>query len=65
MKSNIENELTNIEHAYKELNIEKQDQIEFSLPYEESKRTLICYVKKDTTKNKYPRRFSIIKQKPL
>ena len=65
MKSNIENEIQNIEHAYKELSIKKQNQIEFNLPYEDSKRTLICYIKEDTTKTKYPRRFSIIKQKPL
>ena len=65
MKSNVEEELKNITNAVKELNIRQEDIIEFKLPYEESKRTLIKYVKLNKTNNKYPRRFSIIKQKPL
>ena len=42
-----------------------EDKIEFSLPYEESKRNLIKFVKLDKTNNKYPRKFSEIKKKPL
>lgn len=65
MKSNVDEELKNIDNAIKELNIKQESIIEFSLPYEESKRTLIKYTKLQKTSNKYPRRFAIIKQKPL
>ena len=65
MKSNVDEELKNIDNAIKELNIKQESIIEFSLPYEESKRTLIKYTKLRKTSNKYPRRFAIIKQKPL
>ena len=65
MKSNIEDELNNIDNAIKELNIKQENIIEFKLPYEDSKRTLIRFIKVGKTNNKYPRRFSIIKQRPL
>lgn len=59
------NELDTILNASKLLNIKLEDKIEFSLPYEESKRNLIKFVKLDKTNNKYPRKFSEIKKKPL
>ena len=59
------NELDTILNALKLLNIKLEDKIEFSLPYEESKRNLIKFVKLDKTNNKYPRKFSEIKKKPL
>ena len=59
------NELDTILNASKLLNIKLEDKIEFSLPYEESKRNLIKFVKLDKTNNKYPRKFSKIKKKPL
>lgn len=59
------NELDTILNASKLLNIKLEDKIEFSLPYEESKRKLIKFVKLDKTNNKYPRKFSEIKKKPL
>ena len=59
------NELDTILNASKLLNIKLEDKIEFSLPYEESKRNLIKFVKLDKTNNKYPRQFSEIKKKPL
>lgn len=59
------NELDTISNASKLLNIKLEDKIEFSLPYEESKRNLIKFVKLDKTNNKYPRKFSEIKKKPL
>lgn len=59
------NELDTISNASKLLNIKIEDKIEFSLPYEESKRNLIKFVKLDKTNNKYPRKFSEIKKKPL
>ena len=59
------NELDTILNASKLLNIKLEEKIEFSLPYEESKRNLIKFVKLDKTNNKYPRKFSEIKKKPL
>lgn len=59
------NELDTILNVSKLLNIKLEDKIEFSLPYEESKRNLIKFVKLDKTNNKYPRKFSEIKKKPL
>ena len=59
------NELDTILNASKLLNIKLEVKIEFSLPYEESKRNLIKFVKLDKTNNKYPRKFSEIKKKPL
>lgn len=59
------NELDTILNASKLLNIKLEDKIEFYLPYEESKRNLIKFVKLDKTNNKYPRKFSEIKKKPL
>lgn len=65
MKSNIEEEIKSINNASKILSTKIEDKIEFILPFENSKRTLIKFIKIDKTNNKYPRRFSIIKQKPL
>lgn len=65
MKSNVEEELKNIDKAIKELDIKLENKIEFKLPIEESKRTLISFKKLQKTSKKYPRRYAIIKQKPL
>lgn len=65
MKSNVDEELKNINFAIKELSTSIDDKIEFTLPIEESKRTLIKYLKEKTTNKKYPRKYSIIKQRPL
>ena len=65
MKSNVEEEIKNIDRAIKELNTQIKDKIEFNLPIEESKRTLIKFIKNNPTNKKYPRKFSIIKQRPL
>lgn len=59
------NELDTISNASKLLNIKLEEKKEFSLPYEESKRNLIKFVKLDKTNNKYPRKFNEIKKKPL
>ena len=65
MKSNVIEELKNIDNSLKELDTIIENKIEFNLPYEESKRTLITFKKIKETNKKYPRRFSLIKQKPL
>ena len=58
-------ELDNIDNALKVLNCKVEDRIEFKLPYEDSTRNLIKFVKFDKTNSKYPRRFSEIKKKSL
>ena len=65
MKSNVLEELKNIDNSLKKLDTIIENKIEFNLPYEESKRTLISFKKIKETNKKYPRRFSLIKQKPL
>jgi len=65
MKSNIDEEIKNINHISKELDIKEEKVVEFLLPYENSKRTLLCYKKMNKTNKKYPRKYSVIKQKPL
>lgn len=65
LKANCDEEINNIKNAIKLLNcnIEKIDN--FKLPKENSNRTIIKFKKKDITSNKYPRRYSEIKKKPL
>ncbi len=65
MKSNVDEELKNINYAMKELSTSIDDKIEFTLPIEERKRTLIKFLKEKETNKKYPRKYSIIKQRPL
>ncbi len=65
MKGNCEQELLNTDHLYKELNISLEQKVEFLLPFEESKRTLLKYKKLDITSKKYPRRYDKIKKQPL
>ena len=62
---NIIPRLKNINYAIKELSTSIDDKIEFTLPIEESKRTLIKFLKEKATNKKYPRKYSIIKQRPL
>lgn len=65
MKSNIDNEIDGITKYYKELSIKELKKIEFTLPIENSKRTLILYTKENITNPKYPRKYSDIKKKSL
>lgn len=65
MKSNLEEELKNIDNCVKELNIKIKEIEEFNLPIENSKRTLINIIKLGKTSNKYPRNYSQIKKYPL
>ena len=53
------------ENAMKILNLKINNVIEFELPIEKSKRTLIDVVKLDKTSLKYPRRYAEIKKKSL
>ena len=65
LKGNIEEELKESENALKELNVKLIEKDEFLLPIENSKRTIIKLQKTGQTKDKYPRNFTQIKQKPL
>lgn len=65
MKSNIEEETKNIENYYNKLNIRLEEKLEFSLPKENSLRTLLKYQKKEITNLKYPRRYSEIIKKDI
>ena len=65
MKANCEEELRNTRNLYKELDIELELRTEFLLPFENSKRTILKYLKKSKTNLKYPRRYDQIKKRPL
>ncbi len=65
MKGEAKEELENTANLYKELNIKLIDKIEFLLPHENSKRTLLKYEKLGKTNVKYPRNFGQMKKKPL
>lgn len=65
MKSNIDNEITNIDNYYKKLSITKENEIKFYLPKENSLRTLIMYKKESKTNPIYPRRYNEIKKRDI
>ena len=65
MKSNIENEITNIENYYKKLDITLENKIIFNLPKEDSLRTLLLYKKNKVTNLNYPRKYTDIKKKDI
>ena len=57
MKGNLEN----MERVMNTLKLEKMKKEVFLLPIENSTRTLISFVKKEPTPNKYPRKYKEIK----
>lgn len=65
MKANISQEIILSENAIKQLNLKSIKKEEFFLPYENSNRTIILYLKEKITSKKYPRKNSDIKKKPL
>ena len=65
MKANIEEELKQSSNAMNLLNTILLDRIEFSLPFEDSKRNLLLFKKEKITSLKYPRKNSEIQKKPL
>ena len=65
MKSNLEEELIGIKTYEQKLNIHEEKILTFTLPIEESTRTLIRYTKKEKTNLIYPRRYNEIKKKSL
>lgn len=65
MKSNIDNEIKNIDNYYSKLNIKETTRIIFNLPKENSLRTILKYQKTSKTDLKYPRRYSEIIKKDI
>lgn len=65
MKANCEEELKNSDNAIKKLSCNIASVNEFTLPKENSNRTLIRIVKTGITNNKYPRQIDKIKKQPL
>lgn len=65
LKANISREILEINNALKELNCQLIENIEFLLPYENSNRTILKFVKLGKTNKKYPRMYAQIKKKPL
>lgn len=65
MKANISQEIIESKNALKQLDSEIISQIEFELPKELSKRTLIKIIKNKPTKKVFPRKYADIKKRPL
>jgi 16S rRNA (guanine527-N7)-methyltransferase len=65
MKGNIDIELNEANSSILKLGAEVIDVKKFNLPIENSNRSLVKIIKQKPTDKKYPRKFEIIKQKPL
>ena len=64
MKGNLENE-KDYQNAMNKLNIKEENKVEFELPFELSKRTIISFQKTKQTSKLFPRKYSDIIKKPL
>ena len=65
MKSDITKELEGISKYEDKLSLSDKKILKFTLPIEESTRTLIRYTKKEKTNSIYPRRYNEIKKKEI
>ena len=65
LKAEVNEELKEATNAMKKLNISLEKEEIFYLPKENSKRTLLLFVKNSKTKKIYPRKPSEIKKSPL
>ena len=65
LKSNLDEELTNIDNYYQKLNLKNEKIIKYELPFEYSLRTLYKVTKNKMTPLIYPRIYSQIKKKNL
>ena len=65
LKSNVDEEIINSKNALEKLNSIIEEKIEFLLPIENSKRTILKIKKVGKTNNRYPRKYKEIKEKPL
>lgn len=62
LKSNVEEELEKAKLMINELSYKLINTIKYNLPIENSLRTILVFKKIQTTKNKYPRSYNIIKK---
>ena len=62
MKSEIEEEFNDSKEKAKMLGYEFVNKIEYNLPIENSKRTILIYKKTKETDKKYPREYNVIKK---
>lgn len=65
MKSNVNNELDNIDNYYRKLNLSLENKIVFDLPDNQGLRTLLLYKKMKPTDKRYPRKYTEIKKKDI
>lgn len=65
LKSNIDEEIKNINNYYNKLYLSKEEIIKFKLPFENSLRTLYKVTKDKVTPSIYPRLYSQIKKKDI
>ena len=65
LKSNIDEELTNINNYYNKLYLSNEEIIKYELPFEFSLRTLYKVTKNKNTPLIYPRMYSQIKKKDI
>ena len=65
MKANVDEEIEASSNALQKLNSKIEDSICFTLPVEQSKRTIIKIRKFSKTDKKFPRKYNEIKKRPL
>lgn len=65
LKSNIDEEMVNIDNYYRKLSLTNEKIIKFRLPFENSRRTIFSIEKKDKTPSIYPRVYNQIKKKDI
>lgn len=65
LKSNIDEELININNYYHKLGLINEEIIKFKLPFEESNRTIYKVTKNKITPSIYPRTYNQIKKKDI
>lgn len=65
LKSNIEEEIKNINNYYKKLSLSNEEIVKYELPFEFSLRTLYKVTKTKPTSLIYPRMYSQIKKKDI
>ena len=65
MKANVNEEIEASSNALQKLNSKIETSICFTLPFEQSNRTIIKIRKLLKTDRKFPRKYSDIKKRPL
>lgn len=65
LKSNITDEMKNIDKYYQRLSLKNETILQFQLPYENSLRTIYKVEKYNITEKKYPRQYYQIKKNDI